>query len=215
MANPSACEKLMIFIDGSNLYHGVKDTIGTGTIDLPKLIQFLSKKDFRLVRTYFYTAPVNQFDDVERYKAQQRFFAFLKRIPDFELKLGRLENHPIKLSRDEWVAKVGQECADKFISTFGGSIDDYTEKGVDVQIAVDMLELAFVNAYDTAILVSGDGDFAGLVKSIKRLGKRVEVAYVEGRPAFHLNQECDVFIPLEKKFLQSIKVTPKFPKLFK
>jgi len=51
-----------------------------------------------------------------------------------------------------------------------------TEKGVDVGLATEVLMLAFNRAYDTAILVSGDRDFLGPVRHVKRLGLRVEIA---------------------------------------
>lgn len=40
------------------------------------------------------------------------------------------------------------------------------EKGTDVFLAIDMLNLAYKNSYDTAILVSGDGDFVEVIESI-------------------------------------------------
>lgn len=37
-----------------------------------------------------------------------------------------------------------------------------------------MVKDAYENKFDTAILISGDGDFAPLVKLVKSKGKRVE-----------------------------------------
>ena len=45
------------------------------------------------------------------------------------------------------------------------------EKAVDVKLAVDLLELADI--YDTAIIVSGDGDYVPVVQAVKNRGKRV------------------------------------------
>lgn len=45
------------------------------------------------------------------------------------------------------------------------------EKGVDVQLAVDLLKLQ--NIYDIAVIVSGDQDYISAVRTIKDLGKRV------------------------------------------
>ncbi len=53
----------------------------------------------------------------------------------------------------------------------GGAI----EKKVDIKIAIDIISLAYENMYDTAVLVSGDGDFVPVVKKVKELGKNVEV----------------------------------------
>ena len=49
------------------------------------------------------------------------------------------------------------------------------EKKVDIQIAIDIISLAYENSYDTVVLVSGDGDFIPVVKKIKELDKDVEV----------------------------------------
>jgi uncharacterized protein (TIGR00288 family) len=50
------------------------------------------------------------------------------------------------------------------------------EKGIDVQLATDMLTHSFRNNYDVAILVAGDSDFVGAIQAIKDNGKQVEVA---------------------------------------
>ena len=49
------------------------------------------------------------------------------------------------------------------------------EKKIDIKIAIDVISLAYEDAYDTAVLVSGDGDFLPVVKKVKELGKNVEV----------------------------------------
>ena len=51
----------------------------------------------------------------------------------------------------------------------------FVEKEVDIHIAIDIISLAYENAYDTAVLVSGDGDFVPVVKKVKGLDKKVEV----------------------------------------
>jgi len=49
------------------------------------------------------------------------------------------------------------------------------EKKVDIKIAIDIISLAYEDAYDTAVLVSGDGDFVPVVRKVKELEKNVEV----------------------------------------
>jgi uncharacterized LabA/DUF88 family protein len=49
------------------------------------------------------------------------------------------------------------------------------EKKVDIKIAIDVVSLAFEDAYDTAVLVTGDGDFLPVVKRVKELDKNVEI----------------------------------------
>ena len=58
----------------------------------------------------------------------------------------------------------------------------HVEKGVDVALVTEMLSMASKNAYDVAILVSGDNDYIGAVEEIKSMGKRVEIASFERLP---------------------------------
>jgi len=130
------------------------------------------------VRAYYYNAPVKQEQDRQKHINQQKFFANLYRTEYLTVKLGRLENRIIK----------------QFIEGKVYEIPTWVEKGVDTNIVVDMLSMAYKNIYDTAILVSGDGDFAGAIEAVKELGKHVEVAYTSY--TFHLRQACDKYILL-------------------
>lgn len=49
------------------------------------------------------------------------------------------------------------------------------QKGVDISMFSDIVGLAEVDAYDTAIIVSGDRDFLDAVRMLKELGKKSEV----------------------------------------
>ena len=55
------------------------------------------------------------------------------------------------------------------------AFNDAIEKKIDIKIAIDIISLAYENAYDTAVLISGDGDFIPIVKKVKELDKKVEV----------------------------------------
>ncbi|MEM2994524.1 MAG: NYN domain-containing protein [Candidatus Bathyarchaeia archaeon] len=52
----------------------------------------------------------------------------------------------------------------------------YVEKGVDVALATDLIGMAWENAYDVAVIVSGDADYVGAVSKVMSKGKNVEVA---------------------------------------
>jgi uncharacterized LabA/DUF88 family protein len=165
-------ERVVIFIDGSNFYFGCVDLIRKAKIDFYKLSQYLSKNR-TLIRTYYYNAPLIKEKDEARYKSQQRFFERLKVTPYLELRLGRLVDRNGVL----------------------------VEKGIDVNIAIDMLTLAWNNVYDTAILISGDGDFTSAVKSVKDKGKHVENAYFKNSQSNALREACDIEIELTSEIL--------------
>lgn len=54
-------------------------------------------------------------------------------------------------------------------------------KGVDIALTKDFLSHAFFNNYDVAAVVAGDGDYVPVVQEAKRLGKRIYVAFFDGK----------------------------------
>ncbi|NLV73259.1 MAG: NYN domain-containing protein [Chloroflexi bacterium] len=174
-------ERVVIFIDGSNLYMGLRQEIPNGRIDMGRFAAKLCGPERQLVRTYYYYAPVDQFDDPELYRMQQPFLKALRNIPYFQLQLGKLERTP-----------SGQ----------------YIEKGIDVYLATDMLKYAYKDIYDTAIIVTGDGDFTYVVREVKDLGKHVENASLRSSRSLMLSQTCDRFTTLDYAFFSDLLLTP-------
>lgn len=164
--------RVMVFVDGSNLYHALRTRFGRTDIDLGGLVQKLAAGR-ELIRTYYYNCIVPREVNTEQYARQQKFFCALRLIPDFEVRLGHLVNN-------------------------GGV---YVEKGVDVQIAVDMVSRAYKNQFDVAVLVSADADYERLVQEVKDCGKKVEVAHPG--PCYALRSAADRFIELDDAFLQT------------
>lgn len=171
-------ERVMIFIDGSNFYHCVKDQFAVTKVDFRKLQSQLCGQR-RLIRTYYYNAPSNQSYDPAQYKRQQKFFHSLKQIPYFEVKLGRLAERT------------------------GGPV----EKGVDVKMAVDIVHYGHQKLYDTAVLVTGDADFAYAAQAVKNLGIHVENAFVLHGHSAELRDACDIFTEIDRPFLDAVMMT--------
>ncbi len=163
-------ERVAIFIDGSNLYNGMRENLRSTRFSLAEMIQQLLRER-PVHRTYYYNAPLTEDYDEELREGQQRFFESLRRIPYVTVRFGRLHRRP------------------------DGSL---VEKGIDVAIAVEALSLAFQNAYDTALIVSGDGDYVELVETLKRYGKHVECAMFRNQSAGVLLEHVDVFQNLDE-----------------
>ena len=64
--------------------------------------------------------------------------------------------------------------------TLGYFNDDKSEKGVDVQIALDLAVGAVKGHFEVAILISGDGDLSKSVKIAQTYGVRVILGYIAG-----------------------------------
>jgi len=88
------------------------------------------------------------------------------------------------------------------------------QKGVDVQIAVDMLVGAFAGIFDIAILVAGDADFVPVVEEVKRRGVMVAIAASSSSLSDDLRRAADRFIdiPVGSPLLAPLQVAEQtFP----
>ena len=170
-------QRVMIFIDGSNLYHSLKNFFKRVDIDIGKLCQRLLDKR-RLVRIYYYNAEVGRKEEPDRYRDQQAFFASVNSIPYCELRLGRLvyNNWP--------------------------NTPPY-EKGVDIQLATDMITHSYKGNYDVAVLAASDTDYVGALQAVKDNGKNVEVAlFGKERTSKQLRVVADKIITMEGRLLK-------------
>lgn len=161
-------ERVMIYVDGGNFYKACKNAFNCQVRHFDKLGQHLVGSN-NLIRLNFYDATKIRELDETGFRNQQKFHESLKRQDNVKIHLGRIE-------------KRGQT---------------FIEKGVDVKLATHLLAQAYMNAYDIAIIVSGDGDFVDAVEETQRLGKKVWVALVKGQRAFHIQQVCDRVIRLD------------------
>ncbi len=170
-------DRVMIFIDGSNLYHSLKSFFKRTDIDMGKFGQKLLEKR-RLIRVYYYNARVGRKEEPERYKNQQVFLDGVGAIPYTELRLGRLVYN-------NWPNSPPYE------------------KGVDIQLATDMITHSFKNNYDVAILVAGDNDYVGALQAVKDNGKNVEVAlFGKERTSMQLREVADRVITMNGRLLR-------------
>jgi uncharacterized LabA/DUF88 family protein len=95
-----------------------------------------------------------------------------------------------------WLKRNGYQVVTKPMKEF----DDGGQKGnLDIEIAIDMLELA--DKVDRVVLFSGDGDFAPLLRKVGTKGTRTQVVsywgYGEGPTAPELLEAADIFTDLK------------------
>ncbi|OIO14798.1 hypothetical protein COY59_03670 [Candidatus Gottesmanbacteria bacterium CG_4_10_14_0_8_um_filter_37_24] len=80
----------------------------------------------------------------------------------------------------------------KYIKTPKGTV---FKGNLDVELTLDMSQQ--IEKYDTAILFSGDSDFAPVVDFVKNKGKKVIVLSSRGHVARELARAADKYIPFE------------------
>jgi uncharacterized LabA/DUF88 family protein len=141
--------KTICFIDNANVFHGQQDC--GWRIDWEKFLINLEQGE-QVWQTYFFASET----DPPREEASN-FYQFLKEQLRWEVIVYPLGRKTIKC-----------ENCNRTHTTL-------VEKGVDIGLATKMLMLAMNQAFETAILVSGDRDYLETVKYIKGMGLRVEV----------------------------------------
>ncbi len=149
---------MAIFIDGSNLYHALEQSCGRSDLNFASFITWLTK-DLSLYRTYYYNIIQEEKRRPADHQQQQKFLEALSQVPYLETRFGKV------------AYREGQMI----------------EKGVDIMLATDMLHYAWLDYYDMAVLVSGDGDFAYALQTVKNIGKFVQVV------AFESNQSAELW----------------------
>ena len=171
-----AKKKCIVLVDGSNFYFKLRD------LKLHKLLQFnflnfakmLSGKD-EIINASYYVGAVRTDGTKKTQKMlanQQRLFSHLKNN-GFNYVLGYL------------------------LKTDG----DWHEKGVDVNIAVDILVATYENICDKIILVSSDTDLLPAVKKAKEKGKIVEYIGFSHMRSNALINNCSKYKLLKKEDL--------------
>lgn len=80
----------------------------------------------------------------------------------------------------------------------------YHEKGVDVQIAVDMMEAAYEDLCDRIILISSDTDLGPAIQKAKSKGKIVEYVGFSHKPSVAMVSFCSESTLLKKEDLEEL-----------
>ena len=176
-------DRVAIFIDGSNLYHALLANLGRFNLNFAEFVSKLCGSR-RLFRTYYYNVLQDPTQRPDAYREQQEFLDILRKTPYMEVRLGSI--------------KIAQGIP--------------VEKGVDVMLATDLLYFAWNDFYDTAVLVSGDSDFAYALQAIKNMGKHVEVAYFESGISKDLLDIADNRHLLNRSFFSGLWVRKNYAK---
>ena len=160
-------ERVFIIIDGNNFYHRLKELklINLLFFDYEKFVSFLIGRRL-LVSNNYYIGAIRE----ERNNPKSK-----------ELMRGQRKLTG-SLQRDGWIIKFGHML----------KADGYHEKGVDVQIAVDILVGAYENFYDTAILVSSDTDLIPALAKAREKGKKIEYVGFSHKPSYGLITHSDI-----------------------
>lgn len=180
--------KVMVFIDYQNFninlqehYRG-KEFKAINYWALGKAINDILPFQSEVIKTYLFAyEPCKELLQLDYYSKYYNWLKSIKTTPYLEIIEGRQE-----------------------IRTYDGIDFDINnpktyfteEKETDINLATHMLAKGFQNAYDIAILVSGDTDYVKVVETLHNIGKIVVVAHFKHQNVKKYEGICDANIVL-------------------
>ncbi|MEE8047078.1 MAG: NYN domain-containing protein, partial [Dehalococcoidia bacterium] len=171
-------DRVMVFIDGSNLYHVLTQSCGRHDLQFDKFALKLANGR-KLQRIYYYNIRQESDTNPNMGVEQRKFLDSMYDTPYVEVRLG-----------------IWKQRGDVMI-----------EKGVDVMLATDLVTNAYNDHYDTAIVVSGDSDFYPALQAVKDVGKHVEVAAFDMNLSAESSRTADVVVKFTKTFFTGLWMT--------
>jgi len=157
-----------IYIDGFNFYYGaVKDT-SYKWLNFKKLFESLLAPVHQILSIKYFTAIVTGKIDPDQPIRQKTFIRALKKfIPEISVYYGEFLSHnvfkPLAYPIDQ--NTFGKKI--KFVNVIKTE-----EKGSDVNLAVHLLNDAWLDHYDCAVVVSNDSDLAESLRLVKEQHKK-------------------------------------------
>ena len=178
--------KAIVLIDGGYFNKVLENVFKKPSFSYEKFSDILCQRaNCERVRTYYYQCMPYQSNpptstESKMYGEMDKFLAYLRRLPRFEIRLGRLQ-------------RIGKE---------------FKQKGVDVWFSIDLVRLSCRGAIDKAILVTGDSDFVPAVKTAKEEGV-ITILYYSKVPPMYVHYEllnaCDEKYEVDANIINSSK----------
>lgn len=200
----------MIFIDNSNFFNSIrclqKDKCQDRVIDYYKLNRFVlnylsknpqyEKEILFHVRTYYYDG---EYTDTLLNKIKKHLNS-IPNIPENQEERHKI-NQVLEKAQGRMDAQKKEMNRCKSFYFFEtrlkplqyGKHQGVFQKGVDVQLAVDLVSNAYLNNYDIAVIFSGDIDLYESVKLVKTLGKQVIVFSHKSLMSDGMLEVCDFY----------------------
>ena len=177
--------RVICYVDGLNLYYGLKHRQWRNYLwlDIPKLardiLASVAAHD-TLIATKYFTAPM--LGDPGRASRQSVYLDALSSEPTLEVHKGTIRVTTV------WCPNCGKPYAERH------------EKETDTGMAAEIIKDAFTDAFDGALLMTGDTDFAPVARIVESHfpGKRVILARPPNRgPCDDLRKYCDQYIRIK------------------
>jgi uncharacterized LabA/DUF88 family protein len=162
-----------IYVDGFNLYFGALKGTPYKWLNIKAMCEGLLNPENEIGCIKYFTAHVSgSATDPDKAIHQQLYIRALRRmVPQVEVILGQFRSHEVR-KRLVNPPPIGSSYA---------LVHDRTEKGSDVNLAVHLVNDAWLNKYDCAVVVSGDSDLAESIRLVRAQHKKKVVGVISPR----------------------------------
>lgn len=198
-------KRTVIYIDGFNLYYGCLKNSAYKWLDLKKLFVSLLDESHEICKIKYYTATISSREGNLPSRLRQKYYlqAISHYIRELEIHYGHYLTHKIN-------AKVVKPPPE-FIQVYKTE-----EKGSDVNLALHVLNDAWQNAYDCAVIVSNDSDLAESLRLVKEQHKKLiglvfPNTSAKRRPSRELSKHADFIKHIRPHMLQSSQLPDELP----
>ena len=179
-------KRIIAYIDGFNLYFGLKDSNFRRYywLNIQQMAQsFLHKAD-TLVATKYFTTRISRPEN--KRKRQSNYLEALGTLTDFEIFYGHYLDKEIAC----------RKCKYKWLS--------HEEKMTDVNIATELLRDAFCDNFDTAFLFAADSDLVPPIRLIRELfpEKRIVAIFPPKRASSQLRRAAHAQLSIGRGYLK-------------
>ncbi len=147
-----------VYIDGFNLYYSTLKGTSYKWLDLKGLCQKVLRPENDITCIKYFAADVSpKPSDPDMHIRQQVFFRALRaHIPELEIIKGQFSSHVVMKKLHPPIN--GQRHA---------TVLETKEKGSDVNLAVHLINDAWLDRFDCAVVISGDSDLAESMRLVK------------------------------------------------
>ena len=155
--------RTVAYIDGFNLYYGALKSTGWKWLDLVTLLKNLLQPHHKIVKVKYFTTKVSATGrDPSASERQDVYLQALQRYrPEVKVYFGHFMHHPVRMP-----------LAEPFQDQRTAEVIKTEEKGSDVNLAVHLLNDAWLNVYDCAVLVSNDSDIAEAMRLVREYRRK-------------------------------------------
>ncbi|MDM7940928.1 MAG: NYN domain-containing protein [Methanothrix sp.] len=169
-----------VFVDGAYLTKILDVDFGKPKIDLARFSEILCG-DYERLRAYYYNCMPYQSspptdEERRRFASMDKFVYTLRKLPRFEVKLGRL-------------------------GCVGG---EFVQKRVDIALAVDLVRLSCGRMIGKAVIVTGDSDFVPAIEAAKEAGVLVVLYYSPSSIHDELLSAVDESVVIDQSLISQV-----------